>query len=217
MSRLAKATGATVVSNFDDLTPKDLGFAKTVDERKIETDRWTFIEGCKNPKAVTILVTGGSQRVVDEAERSVHDALMVSKDVLEKPFIVSGGGSPEAYMAMSVRKWSNTLSGREQLAAEKYAEALEVIPLSLAENAGMNVIDALADIHAKQSKGSHSIGIDARNAKVADMSKLDIVEPLAVKEQIIKSATEVACMILRIDDIVASSRSSGASTMSPGE
>lgn len=217
MSRLAKATGATVVSNFDDLAAKDLGFAKTVSERKIENDRWTFIEGCKNPKAVTILVRGGSQRVVDEAERSVHDAIMVSKDVLEKPFIVSGGGSPEAYMAMSVRKWSSTLSGREQLAAEKYAEALEVIPLSLAENAGMNVIDALADIRAKQSKGSHSIGIDARNAKVADMSKLDIVEPLAVKEQIIKSATEVACMILRIDDIVASSRSSGASTMSPSE
>lgn len=217
MSRLVKATGATLVSNFDDLTPKDLGFAKTVGERKIETDRWTFIEGCKNPKAVTILVRGGSQRVVDEAERSVHDALMVSKDVLEKPFIVSGGGSPEAYMAMSIRKWSNTLSGREQLAAEKYAEALEVIPLSLAENAGMNVIDALAEIRAKQSKGSNSIGIDARTAKVADMSKLDIVEPLAVKEQIIKSATEVACMILRIDDVVASNSSSGASAMPHSE
>ena len=216
MSRLAKATGATVVSSFDDLAPKDLGFAKLVEERKIETDRWTFIEGCKNPKAVTILVRGGSQRVVDEAERSTHDALMVTKDVLEKPAIVSGGGSPEAYMAMSVRKWSNTLSGREQLAAEKYAEALEVIPLSLAENVGMNVIDALAEIRSRQSKGSHSVGIDARNAKVADMSKLDVVEPLAVKEQIIKSATEVACMILRIDDIIASSRSGGAPAMPSG-
>ncbi len=216
MSRLAKATGATVASSFDDLAPKDLGFAKLVEERKIETDRWTFIEGCKNPKAVTILVRGGSQRVVDEVERSVHDALMVAKDVLEKPAIVFGGGSPEAYMAMSVRKWSNTLSGREQLAAEKYAEALEVIPLSLAENIGMNVIDALAEIRARQSKGSHSVGIDARNAKVADMSKLDVLEPLAVKEQIIKSATEVACMILRIDDIVASSRSAGAPAMPSG-
>ncbi len=114
MNRLAKATGATAASRFDDLAPKDLGFAKLVEERKVETDRWTFIEGCKNPKAVTILVRGGSQRVVDEAERSVHDALMVTKDVLEKPAIVSGGGSPEAYMAMSVRKWSNTLSGRER-------------------------------------------------------------------------------------------------------
>lgn len=217
MTRLSKATGARSVTNLDDLNSKDLGFAKLVSERKIETDKLVFIEGCKNPLAVTIFVRGGSQRVVDEAERSVHDALMVSKDVLEKPAIVAGGGAPEAYMAGKIREWAGTLSGREQLAAEKYAEALEVIPLSLAENAGMNVIDTLAELRAKQSRGSHSIGIDARSGKVADMSKLDVVEPLAVKEQIIKSATEAASMLLRIDDVIASSKSGEAPAMSQGD
>ncbi|AIC16246.1 archaeal thermosome [Nitrososphaera viennensis EN76] len=216
MTRLSKATGARSVTNLDDLAPKDLGFAKLVSERKIETDKLVFIEGCKNPLAVTIFVRGGSQRVVDEAERSVHDALMVSKDVLEKPAIVAGGGAPEAYMAGKIREWAGTLSGREQLAAEKYAEALEVIPLSLAENAGMNVIDTLAELRAKQSRGSHSIGVDARSGRVVDMSKLDVVEPLTVKEQIIKSATEAASMILRIDDVIASSRSGGAPAMPQG-
>ena len=211
MTSLSKATGARLVTNLDDLTSKDLGYAKLVQERKVETDKWVFIEGCKNPKAVTILIRGGSQRVVDEAERSVHDALMVSKDVLERPVILAGGGAPEAFAAAKVREWAHTLSGREQLAAEKFAEALEVIPLSLAENAGMDLIDTLTEIRAKQSKGSYSIGIDARNGKVADMSKLDIVEPLVVKEQIIKSATEAACMILRIDDVIASSKSGGPS------
>ena len=211
MTSLSKATGARLVTNLDDLTSKDLGYAKLVQERKVETDKWVFIEGCKNPKAVTILIRGGSQRVVDEADRSVHDALMVSKDVLERPLILAGGGAPEAFAAAKVREWAHTLSGREQLAAEKFAEALEVIPLSLAENAGMDLIDTLTEIRAKQSKGSYSIGIDARNGKVADMSKLDIVEPLVVKEQIIKSATEAACMILRIDDVIASSKSGGPS------
>jgi archaeal chaperonin len=211
MTRLSRATGARMVNNLDDLTSKDLGSAKMVEERKIETDKWVFIEGCKDPKSVTILIRGGSQRVVDEAERSVHDALMVSKDVIEKPAIVAGGGAPEAYAASKVREWASTLSGREQLAAEKFAEALEVIPLSLAENAGMDVIDALTELRSKQSRGSHSFGIDARSGKVADMFKLDIVDPLAVKEQVIKSATEAACMILRIDDVIASSKSSGPS------
>jgi archaeal chaperonin len=209
MTRLSRATGARIVNNLDDLTSRDLGLAKIVEEHKIETDKWVFIEGCKDPKSVTILIRGGSQRVVDEAERSVHDALMVSRDVVEKPAIVAGGGAPEAYAASKVREWASTLSGREQLAGEKYAEALEVIPLSLAENAGMDLIDALTELRSKQSRGSHSFGIDARSAKVADMFKLDIVDPLAVKEQIIKSATEAACMILRIDDVIASSKSSG--------
>jgi len=209
MTNLSKATGARIVNNLDDLTAKDLGFAKLVNERKIETDKWVFIEGCKDPKSVTILIRGGSQRVVDEAERSVHDALMVSKDVLEKPAIVAGGGAPEAYAAAKVREWASTLSGREQLAAEKFAEALEVIPLSLAENAGMDLIDTLTELRSKQSRGSYTIGVDARNGKVADMSKLNIVEPLVVKEQIINSATEAASMILRIDDVIASSKSGG--------
>ena len=209
MTKLSRATGARIVSNLDDLSSKDLGLADLVEERKVETDKWVFVEGCRHPKSVTILIRGGSQRVVDEAERSIHDALMVTKDVLERPAIVAGGGSPESFTAGKLREWSNSLSGREQLAAEKFAESLEVIPLRLAENAGMDPIDTLTELRSKQLKGSKWSGIDVRNGKVTDMSKLDIVEPLSVKEQIIKSATEVASMILRIDDVIASSKSSG--------
>ncbi|HET7242122.1 MAG TPA: thermosome subunit beta [Nitrososphaeraceae archaeon] len=209
MTKLSRATGARIVSNLDDLSSKDLGLADLVEERKVETDKWVFVEGCRHPKSVTILIRGGSQRVVDEAERSIHDALMVTKDVLERPAIVAGGGSPESYTAGKLREWSNSLSGREQLAAEKFAESLEVIPLRLAENAGMDPIDTLTELRSKQLKGSKWSGIDVRNGKVTDMSKLDIVEPLSVKEQIIKSATEVASMILRIDDVIASSKSGG--------
>jgi len=207
MTKLSRATGARIVNNLEDLSSKDLGSSDLVEERKVETDKWVFIEGCKNPKAVTILIRGGSQRVVDEAERAIHDALMVTKDVMEKPAIVAGGGSPESYVAGKLREWSSTLSGREQLAADKFAESLEVIPLALAENAGMDPIDTLTELRSKQAKGSKWSGIDARSAKIVDMSKLDIVEPLSVKEQIIKSATEVASMILRIDDVIASSKS----------
>lgn len=209
MTKLSRATGARIVNNLEDLSSKDLGSADLVEERKVETDKWVFIEGCKHPKAVTILIRGGSQRVIDEAERSIHDALMVTKDVMEKPSIVAGGGSPESYVAGKLREWSSTLSGREQLAADKFAESLEVIPLALAENAGMDPIDTLTELRSKQTKGSKWSGIDARGGKVVDMSKLDIVEPLSVKEQIIKSATEVASMILRIDDVIASSKSGG--------
>lgn len=209
MTKLSRATGASIVTTIEDLTAKDLGFADVVEERKVETDKWVFIEGCKHPKSVTILIRGGSQRVVDEADRSIHDALMVTKDVIEKPLIVAGGGAPEAYAASKIRDWVSTLTGREQLAAEKYAESLEIIPLTLAQNAGMDPIDAMTDLRAKQSKGSKWTGIDVRGAKIADISKLEIVEPLSVKEQIIKSATEAACMILRIDDVIASSKSAG--------
>jgi thermosome len=218
MTKLARATGARIINNLEDLGSKDLGLADLVEERKVETDKWVFIEGCKHPKAVTILIRGGSQRVVDEADRSLHDALMVTKDVIERPYIVAGGGSPESYVAGKLREWSSTLSGREQLAAEKFAESLEVIPLALAENAGMDPIDTLTELRSKQAKGSKWSGIDARSAKIVDMSKLDIVEPLSVKEQIIKSATEVASMILRIDDVIASSKSGGGAPggMPPG-
>ncbi len=215
MTKLSRATGARVINNLDDMTSKDLGNADLVEERKVETDKWVFIEGCKNPKAVTILIRGGSQRVVDEADRSVHDALMVTKDVLEKPLIVAGGGSPEAYVSNKLKEWTSTLSGREQLAAEKFAESLEIIPLTLAENAGMDSIDTMTELRSRQSKGSTWAGIDARNSRIADMSEIDIVEPLSVKEQIIKSATEVASMILRIDDVIASSKSAGGG-MPPG-
>jgi thermosome len=207
MFKLSKATGAKVVNNLEDLDAKDLGSAELVEERKIETDKWVFIEGCKNPKAVTILVRGGSQRVVDEAERSMHDALMVTKDVLEKPEIVAGGGATEAYIANELRGWSSNLEGRAQLAVQKFADALDSIPLALGENAGMNPIDIMTEIREKQNKGAKWTGVDVRNTKVTDMFKQDVLEPLVVKEQIIKSATEVACMLLKIDDVIAGSKS----------
>jgi len=212
MFKLAKATGAKVVNNLDALDAKDLGIAELVEERKIETDKWLFIEGCKNPKAVTILVRGGSQRVVDEAERSMHDALMVTKDVLETPEVVAGGGATEAYIASELRRWSSNLEGRAQLAVQKFADALDSIPLALAENAGMDPIDTMAELRAKQNKGAKWTGVDVRNTKVTDMYKQDVLEPLVVKEQIIKSATEAASMLLRIDDVIAA----GKSKMPPG-
>ncbi|MFQ6025795.1 MAG: thermosome subunit beta, partial [Nitrosopumilaceae archaeon] len=168
MTKLAKATGARIVTNLDDLFEKDLGTSEIVEERKIEQDKWVFIEGCRHPKSVTILLRGGSQRVVDEVERSVHDALMVVKDVLEKPLIVAGGGAPETYAATKIRSWSKSLEGREQLAAEKFSEALESIPLTLADSAGMDPIDTITKLRAKQQKGDRWTGIDVMNAKVVN-------------------------------------------------
>jgi thermosome len=207
MTKMSLATGARIVNNLDDLVAKDLGSAQLVEERKVETDKWVFIEGCKNPKSVTILIRGGSQRVVDEADRSLHDALMVMKDVLEKPAIVAGGGAPEAYIANELRQWSSSQEGRAQLAVQKFADALDAIPLNLAENAGMDPIDTMTELRAKQSKGQKWTGVDARNTQVADMYKQNVLEPMAIKQQIIKSATEVASMILRIDDVIAASKS----------
>lgn len=207
MTKMSRATGARIVNNLDDLTAKDLGSAELVEERKVETDKWVFIEGCKNPKSVSILVRGGSQRVVDEADRSLHDALMVMKDVLEHPAIVAGGGAPEAYIANDLRQWASSQEGRAQLAVQKFADALDAIPLNLAENAGMDPIDTMTDLRASQSKGNKWTGVDCRNTKVTDMYKQNVLEPLVVKQQIIKSATEVVSMILRIDDVIASGKS----------
>ncbi|MGP8057284.1 MAG: thermosome subunit beta [Nitrososphaerales archaeon] len=206
MSKLAKATGARMVTNLDDLTGKDLGYAKLVEERKLEDDKWVFIEGCKNPKAVTILVRGGTQRIVDEAERALHDALMVTKDVVELPAIVAGGGAPEEEVSCQLRTWAQKLYGREQLAALKFADAMESIPMTLAENAGMDPIDTQVDLRARHGKEGKWFGVDAMNGKVVDMYAKSIVEPLAVKLQILQAATEAACMILRIDDVIASSK-----------
>ncbi|MGH9992682.1 MAG: thermosome subunit beta [Nitrososphaera sp.] len=207
MTKMARATGARIVNNLDDLTAKDLGSADLVEERKVETDKWVFVEGCKNPKAVSILVRGGSQRVVDEADRSLHDALMVMKDVLENPLIVAGGGATEAYISNQLRQWASSQEGRAQLAVQKFADALDSIPLNLAENAGMDPIDTMTDLRAKQSKGAKWTGVDCRNTVVTDMFKQNVLEPVVVKRQIIKSATEVVSMLLRIDDVIASSKS----------
>jgi archaeal chaperonin len=206
MYKLSRATGARVINNLDELLASDLGFAKLVEERKVETDKWVFIEGCKNPKSVSILVRGGSQRVVDEAERSVHDAIMAVKDVIEYPYVLVGGGAPEALASLKLREWAANLSGREQLAAEKFADGIETIPIALAENAGMDPLDTQVQLRSKSSTGKARYGIDVLNGKVADMAAKDIYEPLAVKEQVINAATEAACMILRIDDVIAASK-----------
>ena len=215
MTKLAKATGGRISTNLDDISASDLGSAEIVQQKKVESDKWVFIEGCKNPRSVTVLIRGGSQRVVDEVDRSLHDALMVVKDVVEKPSIVAGGGSPEAYLAAELNEWSSSSEGREQLAIKQYAEAFESIPLTIAENAGMDPIDTIITLRANQSNGKQTVGINAKESKIGDMFRLDIVEPLVVKEQIIKSATEAACMILRIDDVIAVSGGPSAGGMPP--
>ena len=221
LTKLAKATGARIVTNLDDLYEKDLGTANLVEERKIEEDRWVFVEGCKHPKSVSLLLRGGSQRVVDEVERSVHDAIMVVRDVIQFPSIVAGGGAPETYAATKIRSWAKTLEGREQLAAEKFAEALESIPITLAENAGMDPIDTLATLRSRQIKGEKWTGIDVLKGRVSNMKSSDIIEPLAVKLQVISAAAEAACMILRIDDVISVSKAAappggGGGGMPPG-
>ena len=209
MIKLSKATGGRVISNFDDMSESDLGTADLAQQKKVESDKWVFIEGCKHPQSVTMLIRGGSQRVIDEVDRSIHDSLMVVKDVIEKPEIVAGGGAPEAYAASLLKDWADNFDGKEQLAIKKYAEALETIPLTIAENAGMDPIDTMANLRAKQNQGHKWTGIDARNMKIADMMAIHVVEPIVVKEQIVKSATEAACMILRIDDVIAVSGAPG--------
>ncbi len=206
ITKLAKATGARIVTGLDDLSTDDLGAADVVEERKVEEDKWVFVEGCKNPKAVTVLIRGGSQRVIDEAERSMHDAIMVIKDVLEKPAVVGGGGAVEEELSHQLMEWSNTLSGREQLAARKYAEALESIPLTLAENAGFDTLDIQTELREKHDAGKIWYGVDVLGTGVQDLYNKGVIEPASVKEQIIMSATECSCMILRIDDVIASAK-----------
>jgi len=206
LSALAKATGGRIVTNLDDLSPSDLGHAQLVEEKKVEVDKWVFVEKCKNPKAVSILIRGGSQRIVDEAERSIHDALMVVKDVVQCPAIVAGGGSPEAYVSQKLKEWAPSVPGREHYAVLAFADALESIPITLTENAGMDTIDTLTGIRSMQTSGTPWIGVDVKEMKVGDLRKKNVVEPLLVKEQILKSATEAAAMLLRIDDVLAASR-----------
>ncbi len=208
MEKLAKATGGRITANLEEITKSDLGNAGLVEQRSIEDDKWVFVEKAKNPKAVTLLIRGGTQRIVDEAERSIHDALSVVKDVIEKPEIVAGGGAPEAYVAFELSKWSNKLSGREQLAVRKFADALEAIPVTLAENAGLDPIDIKVELKSALSRGDTQSGIGVLEGGIRNMKDLDVFEPTAVKEQIIKSATEVASMIIRIDDVIASGKSS---------
>jgi len=206
MEKLAKATGGRVVTNLEDLTERDLGYAKLVEERKIGDDKMVFIEGCKNPRAVAILIRGGTERTVDEAERSLHDALCVVRDVVQEPKILAGGGAPEIEVAKALRDYAQSLPGREQLAVQSFAESLEVIPIALAENAGLDPIDILSELRAKHEKGEIWAGVDVFSGKIKDMRELNVYEPLAVKRQVIKSATEAATMILKIDDVIAAGK-----------
>ncbi len=215
MEKLAKATGGKIVSRLDDISPADIGYAALVEERRIGDDKMTFIEGCKNPKAVTILIRGGTERLNAEAERSIHDALCVIRDLILEPRIVAGGSAPELEMANALKKYAETLPGREQLAVRIFAEALESITITLSENAGLDPIDILSDLRSRHEKGETWAGIEVIEGKVQDMSKVGVFEPVAVKKQIIKSANEAASMILKIDDIISSSKMK-APPMPPG-
>ncbi len=206
MEKISKATGARIVNSIEELSKADLGASKVVEERKIEEDKFVFIEGCTKARSVTILVRGGNERVVDEVDRSLRDALSVVRDALLKPAIVAGGGAPEAEVAKEIRKWAAKLSGREQLAAMAFADALEAIPLTLAENAGLDTIDIDVKLKAAHNSGQKWAGIDVFKGSVEDMMEQNVIEPLLVKEQLIKAATEVASMILRIDDVIAASK-----------
>jgi thermosome len=208
MEALAKSTDAKIVNSVDQLSVEDAGYAGLVEERKISDDSMIFVEGCKNPKAVTILIRGGTERVVDEADRSIHDALCVIKDVVEEPKILAGGGAPEIETARLLREYAEKLSGRKRLAVVAFADALEVIPITLAENSGMDPIDAINDMQSEHAKGNKWVGIDGLLNKVADLSKLNVYEPMVVKTQAIKSATEAATLLLKIDDIIAVSKMS---------
>jgi len=207
MEKLVKATGGRILTQLEGLKPSDLGNADLVEERKVSDDKMTFVEGCKDPKSVSILVRGGTERVVDEAERAIHDALSVVRDVIVEPYVVAGGGAPEAEVARMVRAYAQKLSGKEQLAVQAYADALDIIPLSLAENAGMDPIDSLMQVRAKHQTKSKWAGIDPINGRVTDLAKLEVYEPLSVKVQALKSAGEAASMILKIDDVIAASKS----------
>ncbi len=207
MEKLARATGARIVTKVEDLTPKDLGEAKLVEERKVAEEKMVFVEGCKNPRAVSILIRGGLEKVVDEAERSLIDALSVVADVIEEPYVLPGGGAPEAEIAKALREYAASVGGREQLAILAFADAVESIPRTLAENAGLDAVDIIAELRAAHEKpDGWKYGVDVFSGKVTDMVELGVLEPLIVKEHALKSATEAAAMILRIDDIIAASK-----------
>jgi thermosome len=215
MDKLAKATGAIVVANLDELSPKDLGFAGNVEEQKIGDDKMTFVTDCKNPKAVSILIRGSTEHVVDELERGMHDALFVVKVALEDGKMTPGGGAAAIEIAMSLREYATTVGGREQMAIEAFANAVEIVPKTLAENAGLDPIDMMIEVRTAHKKGSKTAGVDVFNGKVTDMIKNNVIEPLRVSVQEVQSSTEAATMILRIDDIIAS-KSGGGGGMPPG-
>ena len=221
MEKLARATGGRIVTNLADLNPQDLGVAGNVEERKVGDDKMIFVEKCKDPHSVAILIRAGLERMVDEAERAMTDALSVVSDVIENNKIVAGGGSVEVEVAKELRNFATKVGGREQLAVEAFADAVEVVPKTLAENAGFEAIDVIVDLRAAHDKpeGQYK-GVNVFTGKVENMRDKGVLEPVVVKEQAIKSAAESAAMILRIDDVIAATKPKegpGGKGPSPGE
>ena len=212
MKMLARATTAKIVTNLDDVRPEDLGYAELVEERKIGDDSMVYVEGCRNPKSVSILIRAGLERMVDEADRILHDVLSVVADLYKKNKVVAGGGATETEVSKQLREYAVQIGGRAQLAVEAFAKSLEIIPRTLAENAGLEQIDILVNLRSahEKSKGCF-MGVDVFSGEIVDMFEKGIIEPLSVKEQAIKSASEAATMILRIDDVI-----SGKNTGGPG-
>ncbi len=218
MEKLSRATGGKYVTNLEDVTENDLGYGELVEERKIGDDKMVFVEGCKDPRSVSVLIRAGLERMVDEAERAMKDALSVVADVVEKNKIVAGGGAIESEIAKELRDYSSKVGGREQLAIAAFAEAMESIPKALSENAGLESIDILVNLRAEHEKPKgRFIGVDVFSGKVADMHHQGVIEPVIVKEQAVKSAAEAASMILRIDDIIAASKPKEKAPERPGE
>ena len=203
MEKLARATGARIVTKIEDLSSDVLGSAELVEERKVADEKMVFVEGCPNPKAVTILLRGGAEHVVDEAERAIHDALSVVRNVIREPKIVAGGGAVEIEVALKLKEFAKTLPSKEQLAVIKYAEAVESIPEILAQNAGLEPVDIIAELRKRHSEAEKWAGINVYSGKIENTMDVGVIEPASVKKQVFKSATEAAIMILRIDDIIA--------------
>ena len=206
MEKLAKATGAKIVTNVKDLTSEDLGEAELVEQRKVAGENMIFVEGCKNPKAVTILIRGGTEHVVDEVERALEDAVKVVKDIVEDGKILPAGGAPEIELSIRLDEYAKEVGGKEQLAIEAFAEALKVIPRTLAENAGLDPVETLVKVIAAHKEKGPTIGVDVFEGEPADMMEKGVIAPLRVTKQAIKSASEAAIMILRIDDVIAASK-----------
>ncbi|EMA68036.1 thermosome [Halorubrum kocurii JCM 14978] len=217
LKRLARATGGRVVSNLDDIETDDLGFAGSVAQKDIGGDERIFVEDVEEAKSVTLILRGGTEHVVDEVERAIEDSLGVVRTTLLDGQVLPGGGAPEAELALQLRDFADSVGGREQLAVEAFADALEVVPRTLAENAGLDPIDSLVDLRSRHDGGEFGAGLDAYTGDVIDMEAEGVVEPLRVKTQAIESATEAAVMILRIDDVIAAGDLKGGGTDDGGD
>lgn len=216
MERIARATDSKIITNVDVISADDIGKADIVEERKFGEDKMTVFEGCRDPKAVSIIVRGGTEHVVAETDRAIHDALKAVGCAIEDGKIVAGGGSPEVELAIKLRSYGSELKGREQLAVKVFADAIEIIPKTLAENSGLDQVDKLVELRAIHQKGQTTVGINVHTGETSDMWEQGVIEPLRVKRQALSSAVEVATMLLRIDDVIAV-KGGGGETCAPGE